>query len=268
MRLIAGLVVALFAGICFSYSYVGQHGVAANLAPFDLRRPIANLRQLVTSMRWMVAWLSGWLGWGLYVAALALAPLSLVQAVTAGGIGLLALVSHFLTRPLRALERRAAYLATLGLVLIALSVRTNGYSHTASLHLLELTVLGGLGIASLCVLASRRTGLALASGICYGVGDVATKGALSGAPVLIAFVIVAYVAGFATLQLAFQRSSLLVSGGLSFLLSNVIPLVSGVALFGERPLDPVLAGLRYLGFVVVIVGAVAIAATAGAHESS
>lgn len=267
MKLVAGLVVALLAGTCFSYSYIGQHGVAANLPQFDLRRPLANLRQLVTSIQWMVAWLSGWVGWGFYIVALALAPLSLVQAITAGGIGMVALVSHFLTKPLGVLERRAAYVATAGLVLVALSVRTHEQSHAVSVQLLEFTVLAGLSLAFLSVLASRHIGLAIASGICYGVGDVATKGAFSNAPILIAFVAVAYVAGFATLQLAFQRTSLLVSGGLSFLLSNAIPLACGIALFGERPQGPILAVLRYLGFVVVVVGAVAISATAGVKES-
>jgi len=268
MRLIAGLLVALLAGISFSYSYVGQHGVAANLARFDLRRPLANLRQLVASPRWMVAWLSGWVGWGLYIVALWLAPLSLVQAVAAGGIGMLALVSHVLTRPLSALERRAAIVASVGLVLIVLSVRAYGQHRAASPHQLEFTVLAGLVAALLCVLISRRIGLAIASGICYGVGDVATKGFLSGTPILLAFVAVAFVAGFATLQLAFQRNSLLVSGGLSFLFSNVVPLIGGVVLFGERPQGLVLSVLRYSGFVVVIIGAVAISATAGTKDSS
>jgi len=268
VKLIAGLIVALVAGICFSYSYVGQHLVAANLERFDLRRPFVNLRQLVTNFRWMVAWLSGWVGWGFYILALALAPLSLVQAITAGGIGMLALGSHFFVTPLRVLERRAAYVATAGLVLVATSVRAHGQSHPVSLHALEFTVITGLGIALLCVLVSRRIGLAIASGICYGVGDVATKGAFSGVPILIVFVIAAYVAGFATLQFAFQRSSLLVSGGLSFLFSNVIPLACGVLLFGERPQGTAATVLRYSGFVVVILGAVAISTTAGSKESS
>lgn len=181
---------------------------------------------------------------------------------------MLALGSHFFVKPLRVLERRAAYLATVGLVLVAISVRAHGASHPASLHALEFTVVAGLGVALLCVLVSRRIGLAIASGICYGVGDVATKGAFSGVPILIVFVIAAYAAGFATLQFAFQRSSLLVSGGLSFLLSNVIPITCGVLLFGERPQSFAIALLRYSGFVVVILGAVAISATANKQELS
>jgi len=257
---------ALLAGVCFSFSYIGQHQVAAGLERFDLRRPLANLRQLVTDLQWMAAWLSGWVGWGFYIGALALAPLSLVQAIAAGGIGMLALGAHLFVEPLRVLERRAAYVATVGLILVALSVRTHGESHLVSLHALEITIVAGLGVALLCAAVSRHIGLAISSGICYGVGDVATKGAFSGVPMLFVFVAVSYIAAFVTLQLAFQRSSLLVSAGLSFLLSNVIPLACGVLLFGEQPLDRTVAILRYSGFVIVILGAVAISATANRKE--
>ena len=39
---------------------------------------------------WVIGFLLATLGWGLHVAALSIAPLSLVQAVIAGGLALLA----------------------------------------------------------------------------------------------------------------------------------------------------------------------------------
>lgn len=266
MRFAFGLVFALIAGACFSLSYLGQHHVASKLEDFDLCHPVVGLRQLTSDVRWFVAWASGWVGWGFYVAGLALAPLSLVQAIVAGGIGMLALAIHFFVRPLLMRERRAAYIATAGLVLISVTIRSNGPSHAASLRELIVTVGAGLVLAAVCLLVARNIGPALASGICYGVGDVATKGLFTGKALLALFMAISYVAGFATLQLAFQRSSLLVSGGLSFLLSNAIPFACGIALFGERAPSATYAILRYVGFFVVMVGAVALSVSGDIAE--
>ena len=50
------------------------------------------MRGLFTVPRWLIGFLAGVVGWVFYVAALKLAPLSLVQAASAGGIGVLALL--------------------------------------------------------------------------------------------------------------------------------------------------------------------------------
>jgi len=56
------------------------------------------------------------------VAALALAPLSLVQAVSASGIAVLAFLAHGDPSRLSIRERLAVGIALLGLVLLALSL--------------------------------------------------------------------------------------------------------------------------------------------------
>jgi hypothetical protein len=55
------------------------------MPPLSLRRPLASLRLLFAHKGWLIGFLAGIGGWVLYVAALALAPLSLVQATSAGG---------------------------------------------------------------------------------------------------------------------------------------------------------------------------------------
>jgi hypothetical protein len=57
------------------------------MPPLSLRRPLASLRLLFAHKGWLIGFLAGIGGWVLYVAALALAPLSLVQATSAGGLG-------------------------------------------------------------------------------------------------------------------------------------------------------------------------------------
>ena len=86
------LALALASAITLNWGYVAQHGAASTLPPLSLRRPFASLRALFTQRRWLAGFVAGLGGWVLYVAALALAPLSLVQATSAGGIGVLALL--------------------------------------------------------------------------------------------------------------------------------------------------------------------------------
>ena len=103
--LAGGLLLALASAAALNWGYFVQHGVASALPPLTLRRPLASLRLLFGNLRWLVGFFVGIGGWVLYVAALALAPLSLVQAASAGGIGLLALLASRHAR-LKAWERR------------------------------------------------------------------------------------------------------------------------------------------------------------------
>ena len=119
--LTGGLLLALASAAALNWSYFVQHGVASALPPLTLRRPVVSLRRLFGNLRWLVGFVVGIGGWVLYVAALALAPLSLVQAASAGGIGLLALLASRHAR-LTAWERGGVGVAVGGLVLLGISL--------------------------------------------------------------------------------------------------------------------------------------------------
>ena len=87
-----GLVVALASAACLNWGFLRQHGTVSQLPALSVRRPLAALGLLFANLRWLTGFVVGLAGWALYVLALRLAPLSLVQAVAAGGIGLLALL--------------------------------------------------------------------------------------------------------------------------------------------------------------------------------
>ena len=80
----AGLGLALASAGALNWGFFTQHGAASALPPLSLRRPLRSLRLLFGERRWLAGFLVGIAGWLLYVGALALAPLSLVQAVSAG----------------------------------------------------------------------------------------------------------------------------------------------------------------------------------------
>ena len=126
-------------------------------------------------------------GWATYVMALRLAPLSLVQAVSAGGVGPLAL---FVARATQArLERRewvGVALAVIGLVLLGLSLTsassTGGHGSGAAVGLwLAVSMAAAVLFAgTLARRLARGAGFGVAAGILYAAGDVATKAAVGG----------------------------------------------------------------------------------------
>ena len=92
--LIVGLILALVTAAAFNWSWVAQHSITSKLPPLTLRHPWHSLGLLFGHRRWLFAFLIGICGWVLYILALRLAPLSLVQAVSAGGLGLLAVLAQ------------------------------------------------------------------------------------------------------------------------------------------------------------------------------
>jgi hypothetical protein len=261
----AGLCLALAAAVCLDVGFLWQHGSVSRLPPLSLRRPFASLRSLFANLRWLAGFTVGIAGWALYVGALRLAPLSLVQAVSAGGIGLLALLVER-TTDVRLSRREWAGVAAagLGLVGLGLSLAGGGTSsgHHASAAAVASWVLASLVVAGLaCGPGAARlgggAGFGLAAGTLYAGGDVATKAAVvGGAAVLFtAAVLACHGLAFVALQLGFQRGGAMSTAGVSTLATNALPIVAGTLLFGEAVPPGPMGVLRLLAFAAVIVGA-------------
>ena len=121
MSLGFGLALALASAFALNWGWVAQHGAASKLPPLRLRAPLRSLRSLFANHRWLVGFLVGLGGWALYIGALALAPLSLVQAVAAGGIAVIALFVHRAGTRLARHEWIGVATGTSGLVVLALA---------------------------------------------------------------------------------------------------------------------------------------------------
>src|SRR3954471_15089649 len=123
VQIALALVLTLISACLLNLGYLLEHSVASTAAPLSLRHPLASLRSLLGNRRWLLGFGSEASGWLLYVGALALAPLSLVQAVAAGGIGILAVMVARLTHvPLPRRERLGAGLSVAGLALLGVSL--------------------------------------------------------------------------------------------------------------------------------------------------
>jgi drug/metabolite transporter (DMT)-like permease len=246
--------------------YLLQHAVASRLPPLSVRKPIVSLRSLLTERRWLAGFGIQAGGFVLYVVALALAPLSLVQATAAGGIGILAIMVARITHvPLTRLEQIGAAVSVAGLALLGISlVSSHGEGSGASVAWVGVWLGASVGASALCVtLLARAIGpgaaWGIASGILFAAGDVATKMAVSGRLANIAFLvclIVFYSAGTAVLQAAFQRGGALTTAGLSTLLTNALPILAGMVLFHEPLPSGWIGAVRVAAFAAVVAGAV------------
>ena len=119
-----GLALALSASLAQAAGYLCQHLNAAERPPVSARRPLRTLSSMLRSPWWRVGLLLGATGFVLHLSALALAPISLVQAFVAGGLALVApppaarAFHHHLTRA----ERRAVPLMAASLAALALGI--------------------------------------------------------------------------------------------------------------------------------------------------
>jgi hypothetical protein len=262
----AGLVLALIAALALNIGFFVQHGAANTLASLTLRHPIDSARSLVTNRNWMLGYAAGWVGWGVYIAALSLAPLSLVQAVSAGGVGVLALLVNRFGTPLEPRERVGAAIAIGGLALLGLSL-TAPMKTAPPAQTSTLLVIAGIGVAvagvlSFVVARTFRPGASLgcAAGILFGVGDLATKGAVSGnGLILVPVLAVCTALGFVALQMAFQRGRVMETAGISSLINNIIPIAGGLFVFHESIPTGWAGVARLASFVAVVTGAVLLA---------
>ncbi len=116
--LAAGLLLGLASAGMLGGGFALQHRGAASLPPLSLRRPLHSLGVLFGEPRWVAGSVLGLSGWAAYIAALRLAPLSLVQAASAGGIVVLALAGGRTSSR----ERVGVAAALVGLALLGLSL--------------------------------------------------------------------------------------------------------------------------------------------------
>jgi heavy metal translocating P-type ATPase len=265
-----GLVLALVSAVLVNWAYSKEHDAAAVMPRFSPRQPVRFVRLLLADRSWVRAFATESIGWLIYVAALGLAPLSLVQAVCASGIAVLALVSvHGHPRRLAQYEQLAVVIALVGLVLLSLSiVDTHQADHPP--HPAALALWLGSLLAVAVVLGRRRAGLAagpalgLAAGLLFAGGDISAKLVVYGGPWLgaVATLVVFYGLGTSVLQGSFQYANALTAAGLATLATNAVPIAAGFVVFGERLPHGTKGGLQLAAFSLLVLSGVLLASVA------
>lgn len=262
-----------------------KHRGCQRAQPVHIGRPLAGIRGLARS-RWFVA---GWglaaLAWLAHVAALSLAPLSLVQAVLAGGAVTLAVLSQRLFGD--RVERRqwlALLLGAAGLALLAATLpRIHGTHSDFSLAAIA-SFEGGLVLLAAGIALGHRAGrfgrrhgvwFAILAGLLFALAGVAIKGLTGGADDSLPLIasLVALTIGCGALAqyaavVALQGGGAIETIGLMGLVANAAQIVGGIIVFGD-PLSPSPLGitLQASAFAMVCLSALLMPASSDRSAS-
>ena len=267
--MIAGLLLALLSAALINIGFLLQHRGLHHHPSGGLA---VRLRAAIREPVWLAGQLTGWIGFVAQVVAVAIAPLSLVQAFAAGGLALSVpiaarLFDHRITR---------AQVVAVVVIAIGLAALPIGVAHTHD-HLDgdALTIALGAGAAAACAVWLLRTGWAraIAAGLFYGLADAAIKAvslhwhhqgfeALFSGWALIAaggtFL------GFLAFQSALEHDDAVAAISLMTALTALVALGCGLLAFAEtlgRGAGPV--GV-HLGAIAIVLGCVPILAAAQA----
>jgi drug/metabolite transporter (DMT)-like permease len=181
-----GLALALACAVATSASFLLKQRGAVSAPPVGVRHPLRSAIGLFRSRWFAVGWLVAVAAWALHIGALALAPLSVVQAVLSAGLVFLAVLAERFfgfrlgRRQWTGLVITAVGLAIIGITQGAQPSEPPGYALAAL-----ITIEGGVLVlaTALAVIAGQmpvlqaREGLLLgaAAGALFGISDIALK---------------------------------------------------------------------------------------------
>jgi drug/metabolite transporter (DMT)-like permease len=284
LGVLIGLLLALICGVGASLSGLWKQKGAVQAADVDIRHPLASAMTLFRSKWFAIGWITAAIAWGLHIGALALAPLSLGQAVISGGLVFLGvLAERFFGFKLNL--RQWIGLLVMGGALAALAATSHGeknHSNFAIAAIVAFQVLGvGLGIALVLTyridrLRSRYSLLlALSAGVLFGIADVSIKAVTSGAHGLLGALgpwtligllagVVAFFASARSLQIGEAIGVIAATASAA----NLVGILGGIVVFGE-PLGndaPSISG-RLLAFMLVVFAVGLMPAPVRAHKA-
>src|SRR5215218_7406998 len=150
-----GLLLALATAFASVVGFLYKHRGAVESPEVELRRPVRTSLALFRSGWYVLGVVIATGSWGLHVGALALAPISLVQSVIAGGFVLLTvtadrLFAHQVTRR----EWIGVGLAALGLAFLAATLEGAGdeaHADYATSHLVTYIAIVGAGAIAVAI---------------------------------------------------------------------------------------------------------------------
>jgi hypothetical protein len=272
LGILLSLACAFVANLGFFYKFKGANEVGA----VTVRHPLRSVRALFSSKWFTVGMIVAAGSWSLHVAALALAPMSVVQVALAGGVVLIAVMADrmfgFKVGPR---QWAGLWLMAGGLVLLGLTLPT---MHGADSRFSDAAMIsfeaGLFGLGGLLIMGPRMGGqaehhgmmLGAAAGILFGVSDTSIK-ALTGIvgahgvlgvllspwlAVAVAASIVAFYASARGLQTGDAVPVIAVTGTAA----NIAGIAGGIVVFGD-PMAGSAVGIvcEALAFVLVVVAA-------------
>ena len=272
MTPIFGILLALVCALATNVGFLYKHRGACAAPPVDMRRPVRSARALFRSRLFAIGMLIAVAAWIFHVAAMSLAPLSLVQAVLAGGVVLLAVMAEKMFG-LRIGRKQwlGLGLTAFGLMLLGLTLPVEHGVHSRFSVPGMIAFEAALVVAGTLLIMGPRIGaprqhhgymLGAAAGILFGVSDVAIKaisgliGASGPAGLLTPWTLLTVAASIA----AFYASAKGLQDGdpvpviaITGTAANIAGIVGGIIVFGDPMAgNPVSLVVQCMAFVLVL----------------
>jgi hypothetical protein len=275
MTPLLGILLALACALASNVGFIYKHRGACKAPAVDIRRPLWTAKSLFSSRLFAIGMLVASGAWVFHVAAMAVAPLSLVQAVLAGGVVLLAVMAERMLG-VRVGRRQWIGLAltATGLVLLGVTLPAMHGAHSRfSLPGMIGFEAALIGTGTLLIIGPRIGApahhhgfmLGAAAGILFGVSDIAIK-AISGlvgtegvvgllSPWLL-ITIAASVAGFYASAKGLQDGDAVPVIAITGTTANLAGIVGGIIVFGD-PLsgNPLALIAQCFAFTLVLAAA-------------
>jgi multidrug transporter EmrE-like cation transporter len=275
-----GLVCALLSALGTNLAFLFKHRGALAAPDVDMRHPVRSAADLFRSRWWSIGWGVAAVAFALHVAALSLAPISVGQAVLAGGLVFLAvLAERFFGFDLGRRQWIGIGLVAVSLSLLTLTGGGGGGGANSGYSLAGMIVFEGIavGVGLLLVFshlierirAQPGVLLGIAAGLGFGISDVAIK-ALSGdldsgpigllspwSVIIVTAAVFSFYASARSLQIGDGVAVIAVTS----VAANLSTILAGLAVFGDRLGDDALVvGVRLAAFALILVGAALIPA--------
>jgi hypothetical protein len=267
-----GTLLALACALATNVAMLCKHRGAVAAPAVRLSQPVRSAGALFRSRWWAIGFGVAVGAWALHVAALAVAPISLVETTISGGLVLLAwLAERWFGVRVGPREWLGLGLCAAGLALLA--VTSVGTAHNSSSYSTAAMIsfeAGAVGTGALLLLhgtsgsVRRSSGplLAIAAGLLLGVANVSVKALTGTVPgdlmsIVSPWTLAALVAGigaFFGLARGLQLGDAIPVIAITSVAANCASVAGGILVFGD-PVgnDPIDVVARCLAFVAVIV---------------
>jgi drug/metabolite transporter (DMT)-like permease len=266
-----GVLVALGSSIVANLGSLWRQRGAAAAPDVDIRRPVRSVVWLFRSKWWTIGYIAAFAAWLLHIGALAITPLSIVQASLATGFVFLGLLAdRFFGFDLRKREWVGMILASAGLAFLALSAGdVHGSQSRYGLPSMLTFEVAMVGIGALLIISARReqvardrTGVLLGAGAgaLFTVTHVALKalthqfdGPLALVTVWTPIVVVGGVIAFFASARSLQIGPAVPVIAVTSIVGNATAIAAGVVVFGDPLGEGAMVVARVLAFVMVVV---------------
>src|SRR3954465_808759 len=271
MTLQLGILLALLCAVASNMGNFLKHRGCQTVVAVDIKHPIRSAAALWRSKWFAIGMGVGGVAWALHVAAISMAPLSVVQVVLAGGVVLIAVMAdRMFGFEVGRRQWIGLGLTAAGLVLLAITMPIqHGSGSSFSVAPMIAFGAGLLGLGALLIRGPRAGApaehhgvmLAAASGILFGVCNVAVK-ALTGlvghegvlalaSPWLVVAAVGSASAFFASAR-SLQDGEAVEVIAITGTAANISCIAGGIIVFGD-PMPGTALGIAVQGIAFVLV---------------